>query len=55
MTGRTVAGTARCAMVALVVVAIGTQLTQTVRAGNSVVNFFSFFTIQSNVIGAVAV
>ena len=42
-------------MAAAVVAAIITQLSNTISVGNSVVNFFSFFTIQSNIIGAAAV
>jgi len=45
----------RLVMALAVVAAIITQLANTIRIGNSVVNFFSFFTIQSNIIGAVAI
>ncbi len=55
MTGRTIGSVLRLAMAAAVVAAIVTQLANTINVGNSVVNFFSFFTIQSNIIGAVAV
>ena len=55
MTGRTIGSVLRLAMAAAVVAAIVTQLANTISIGNSVVNFFSFFTIQSNIIGAVAV
>jgi len=55
MTARTIGSVLRLAMAAAVVAAIITQLANTVSIGNSVVNFFSFFTIQSNVIGVVAV
>jgi hypothetical protein len=37
----------------LALVAIGVQLITTVQNGNSVVNFFSFFTIESNLLAAV--
>lgn len=55
MTGRAVGSALRLLMAAAVVAAIITQLSNTIRIGNSVVNFFSFFTIQSNIIGAAAV
>ena len=55
MTARTIGSVLRLAMAAAVVAAIVTQLANTISIGNSVVNFFSFFTIQSNIIGAVAV
>jgi hypothetical protein len=42
-------------MALAVLAAIGTQLANTITVGNSIVNFFSFFTIQSNIIGAVAI
>jgi len=50
-----VGSTLRLVMALAVVAAIITQLANTIRIGNSVVNFFSFFTIQSNIIGAVAI
>ncbi len=55
MTGRTVGSALRLLMAAAVVAAILTQLANTVSLGFSVANFFSFFTIQSNIIGVVAV
>ncbi len=55
MTGRSVGSGLRLLMAAAVVAAILTQLANTVSLGYSVANFFSFFTIQSNIIGAVAV
>jgi len=55
VTGRAVGTALRLLMAAAVVAAIITQLSNTIRVGNSVVNFFSFFTIQSNIIGAVAI
>lgn len=55
MTARTVGSVLRLAMAAAVVAAIVTQLANTISIGNSVVNFFSFFTIQSNIIGVAAV
>ena len=55
VTGRAVGSTLRLLMALAVVAAIITQLANTISLGNSVVNFFSFFTIQSNIIGAVAI
>ena len=55
MTGRAIGSALRLLMAAAVLAAIITQLANTISVGNSVVNFFSFFTIQSNIIGAVAV
>jgi hypothetical protein len=55
VTGRAVGTSLRLLMAAAVVAAIVTQLANTIRVGNSVVNFFSFFTIQSNIIGAIAI
>lgn len=55
MTGRAVASGLRLLMAAAVVAAVITQLAQTVRVNASVSNFFSFFTIQSNIIGVIAV
>lgn len=55
MTGRAIGSTLRLLMAAAVVAAIITQLANTISLGYSVTNFFSFFTIQSNIIGAVAV
>lgn len=55
MTGRAVGSGLRLLMAAAVVAAIATQLIDTISIGNSVVNFFSFFTIQSNIIGVVAI
>ena len=55
MTGRAVGSGLRLLMAAAVVAAIVTQLANTVSVGNSVPNFFSFFTIQSNIIGVVAI
>lgn len=55
MTGRAVGTSLRLLMAAAVVAAIVTQLANTISVGNSMVNFFSFFTIQSNIIGAVAI
>ena len=55
MTARSIGSVLRLAMAAAVVAAIITQLANTVSIGNSVVNFFSFFTIQSNIIGVVVV
>jgi hypothetical protein len=55
MSGRAVGSVLRLLMAAAVVAAVLTQLGQTLRLGYSVPNFFSFFTIQSNIIGAVAV
>jgi len=55
MTGRAVGSALRLLMAAAVVAAIVTQLANTIGIGNSVTNFFSFFTIQSNIIGVVAV
>jgi hypothetical protein len=55
MTGRALSSGLRLLMAATVVAAIVTQLTQTLSRGQSVANFFSFFTIQSNIIGVVAV
>jgi hypothetical protein len=54
MTGRAIGSGLRLLMAAAVVAAIITQLANTISLGNSVANFFSFFTIQSNIIGAVA-
>jgi hypothetical protein len=54
MTGRAIGSGLRLLMAAAVVAAIITQLANTISVGNSVTNFFSFFTIQSNIIGAVA-
>lgn len=36
----------------LVLVAIGVQLITTIHNGNSIINFFSFFTIESNILAA---
>jgi hypothetical protein len=55
MTGRAIGSGLRLLMAAAVVAAISTQLANTISIGNSVVNFFSFFTIQSNIIGAAAI
>ena len=55
MTARTIGSVLRLAMAAAVLAAIFTQIGSTISNGYSVVNFFSFFTIQSNIIGAVAV
>jgi hypothetical protein len=55
MTGRSVGSALRLLMAAVVVAAIVTQLVNQLDVGASLVNFFSFFTIQSNIIGAVAV
>ena len=55
MTGRAVGSALRLLMALAVVAAIITQLANTISNGFSVVNFFSFFTIQSNIIGAIAV
>jgi len=55
MTGRAVGSALRLLMAAAVLAAIVTQLANTIGIGNSVTNFFSFFTIQSNIIGVVAV
>jgi len=55
MTGRAVGSALRLVMAAAVVAAIITQLANTISLGFSVTNFFSFFTIQSNIIGVVAV
>lgn len=55
MTGRAVGSGLRLLMAAAVVAAIITQLANTISIGNSVVNFFSFFTIQSNIIGVIAI
>ena len=55
MSGRAVGSILRLLMAAAVVAAVLTQLGQTLSLGYSVPNFFSFFTIQSNIIGAVAV
>ncbi|MGS0687466.1 Pr6Pr family membrane protein [Nakamurella sp. GG22] len=55
MTGRAVGSGLRLLMAAAVLAAILTQLANTVSLGYSVANFFSFFTIQSNIIGAIAV
>lgn len=55
MTGRAVGIGLRLLMAVTVVAAILTQLANTVSLGYSVANFFSFFTIQSNIIGVIAV
>ena len=55
MTGRAIGSGLRLLMAAAVVAAIITQLANTISIGNSVANFFSFFTIQSNIIGAAAI
>ncbi len=55
MTGRVVGTVLRLLMAVTVLAAIATQLANTVSLGYSVMNFFSFFTIQSNVIGVIAV
>jgi len=55
MTGRSISSALRLLMAATVLAAIATQLSFQVAAGASLVNFFSFFTIQSNIIGVVAV
>ena len=55
MNGQVIGRILRLLMAAAVVAAIITQLSNTIRIGNSVVNFFSFFTIQSNIIGVVAI
>lgn len=55
MTSRAIASALRLLMAAAVIAAVITQLANTVSLGDSVSNFFSFFTIQSNVIGAAAV
>ena len=55
MTGRAIGSALRLLMAAAVLAAIITQLADTIDLGNSVVNFFSFFTIQSNIIGVVAI
>jgi hypothetical protein len=55
MTGSVVGRVLRLLMAVTVVAAIATQLANTVSLGYSVANFFSFFTIQSNIIGVVAV
>jgi len=55
MTGRGVGTALRMVMAAAVVAAIITQLIHQLDLGASLVNFFSFFTIQSNIIGVVAV
>jgi hypothetical protein len=55
VTGRAVGSTLRLLMALAVVAAIITQLANTISRDNSVVNFFSFFTIQSNIIGAAAI
>jgi len=55
VTGRAVGSTLRLLMALAVLAAIITQLANTISRGNSVVNFFSFFTIQSNIIGAAAI
>lgn len=44
----------RLAVAALVLVAVGTQLANSSGRGFSAANFFSFFTIQSNLLGAAA-
>ncbi|MET0866186.1 MAG: Pr6Pr family membrane protein [Nakamurella sp.] len=55
MSGRRVGSTLRLLMALAVVAAIITQLANTISNGFSVVNFFSYFTIQSNIIGVVAI
>ena len=55
MTGRAIGSALRLLMATAVLAAITTQLADTISLGNSVVNFFSFFTIQSNIIGVVAI
>jgi hypothetical protein len=55
MTGRTVGSTLRLLMAATVIAAVIAQLINGISRNTDVVNFFSFFTIQSNIIGAVAV
>jgi len=55
MTGRSISSALRLLMAATVLAAIATQLSFQVAAGASLGNFFSFFTIQSNIIGVVAV
>lgn len=55
MTSRTIVGGLRLLMAAAVIAAVVTQLANSISLGNSVSNFFSFFTIQSNIIGAAAV
>ena len=55
MTGRSVGSALRLLMAAAVLAAIVTQLIHQLDMGASLVNFFSFFTIQSNIIGAVAI
>lgn len=46
--------TARLAVAALTLAAIGAQLADQIRHGRSVINFFHFFTIESNVAAACA-
>ena len=55
MSGRLIGSGLRLLMVVAVIAAIVTQLLHTISTSNSVANFFSFFTIQSNIIGAAAV
>ena len=55
MNGQVIGRILRLLMAAAVVAAIITQLSNTIGNGHSVVNFFSFFTIQSNIIGVVAI
>ncbi len=55
VTGRALGSGLRLLMAAVVIAAIVTQLVHTIDVGSSVANFFSFFTIQSNIIGAVAI
>ena len=55
MTGRGIGTVLRLLMAAAVVAAIITQLINQIDVGASLVNFFSFFTIQSNIIGVVAI
>lgn len=55
MTGRGVGSALRLLMALAVVAAIITQLATQISNHLSVANFFSFFTIQSNIIGAVAI
>ncbi len=55
MTGRTVGTVLRLLMAATVLAAVIAQLVNGISRNTSVANFFSFFTIQSNIIGAVAV
>jgi hypothetical protein len=55
VTGRSVGAALRLLMAVVVVAAIVTQLVAQIDMGASVVNFFSYFTIQSNIIGVIAV